>query len=308
MRVSYSAGERVPAGVYPMLFALFGEDGRLDRNAMRKQVEALIRAGVHGIAVLGLASESNKLSAEERRDFIRWASEDIAGYVPLSATISGANAAEQVSLAKFALDHGAAWLVLQPPPVTGVSPAALGRFFGGVAHQIPAPIGIQIAPEYLGNAISVADALELNRQHSNLSILKVELPGYAVTEMCAAAGGRFSVLNGQDGVDMPDSIRGGAAGCIPGGEAADELAAIYDDIKEASPEANERADRRYKELMPLIAFLMRSIDIFLTYGKPILCRRLALPDYNGLPRSPSSAITDARLRVAEYWSRHLGRF
>jgi 4-hydroxy-tetrahydrodipicolinate synthase len=289
-----------------MLFSLFDENGRLDRSAMRRQVEALIGAGVHGIAVLGLASESNKLSADERRDFIRWVSEDIASRVPLSVTIPGANAAEQINLAEFALDHGAAWFVLQPPPVTGVSPAALSAFFGTVARQIPTPVGIQIAPEYLGNAISVSDALDLNRQYSNLSILKVELPGYAVAEMCAKAGDRFSVLNGQDGVDMPDSIRGGASGCIPGAEAADELTAIYDDLKKGSPEANERADKRYKELMPLISFLMRSIDIFLAYGKPILCRRLGLPAYNGLPRSPSSGLTEARLRVAEYWSRYLG--
>jgi dihydrodipicolinate synthase/N-acetylneuraminate lyase len=36
-----------------MLFALFGIDGQLDRTAMKKQVEAMVRSGAHGIAVLG---------------------------------------------------------------------------------------------------------------------------------------------------------------------------------------------------------------------------------------------------------------
>jgi 4-hydroxy-tetrahydrodipicolinate synthase len=289
-----------------MLFSLFAEDGRIDRGAMRRQVDALIGARVHGIAVLGLASESNKLSVDERRDLIRFVAEDVDSKVPLSVTIPGANIADQVDLANYAVDHGAAWLVLQPPPAVGVSADSLARFFGEVADQVEVPVGIQIAPEYLGNAISAATAMQLHKGHPNLSILKVELPGYAAAEMCSVVGDGFSVFNGQDGVDMPDSIRGGCSGCIPGAECADRLARIYDDIKAATPESNERADRQYKELMPLISFLMRSIDMFLSYGKPILCRRLGLPACNGKPRAPSSALTEARARICSYWSRDLG--
>jgi 4-hydroxy-tetrahydrodipicolinate synthase len=295
-----------PVGVYPMLFTLFAEDGRIDREAMRRQVDALIDASVHGIAVLGLASESNKLSREERRELIGIVAEDVASRVPLSVTIPGANLAEQVDLARHAVDHGAAWLVLQPPPVVGVSADALAGFFGAVADRIQVPVGVQIAPEYLGNAISAGTALQLRKDHPNLSILKVELSGYAAAEMCAAVGDGFSVFNGQDGVDMPDSIRGGCSGCIPGAECADHLARIYDDIKAGSPESSARADRQYKELIPLLSFLMRSIDIFLTYGKPILCRRLGLPAHNGQPRAPASAVTEARARVCSHWSRDLG--
>ena len=295
-----------PAGIYPMLFALFAEDGRLDREAMRRQVESLVAAGVHGIAVLGLASESNKLGADERRDMIRWVAEDLDSRLPLSVTIPGVNVADQVELAAFALDHGAGWLVLQPPPVTGITSASLAEFFGDIARRINAPIGIQIAPEYLGNSVTVATALELSREHPNVSILKVELPGYAVTEMLSAVGDGFCIFNGQDGVDLPDAIRGGCAGCIPGAECADLLVAIYEHLKLGTPEGDERADALYREIAPLIIFLMRSIDIFLTYGKPILCRRLGLPEHNSRPRLPSSAVTVERSRIAAHWSRHLG--
>ena len=54
-------------GVYPILYAFFGADGRLDRAAMRRQVEACIRGGAHGIAALGLATEVNKLTDSEKR-------------------------------------------------------------------------------------------------------------------------------------------------------------------------------------------------------------------------------------------------
>lgn len=44
-------------GVYPILYAFFDAGERLDRAAMRAQVEACIRGGAHGIAILGFVTE-----------------------------------------------------------------------------------------------------------------------------------------------------------------------------------------------------------------------------------------------------------
>ncbi len=49
-------------GVYPMLYAFFDAAGRLDRGAMRAQVEHCVASEVHGIAALGLGTEVKKLS------------------------------------------------------------------------------------------------------------------------------------------------------------------------------------------------------------------------------------------------------
>ena len=43
------------SGIYPMLYALFAADGSLDRAAMRRQVQACLRGGAHGIAVNSLS-------------------------------------------------------------------------------------------------------------------------------------------------------------------------------------------------------------------------------------------------------------
>ena len=65
-------------GIYPILYAFFGADGRLDEAAMRRQVQCCLAGGAHGLAVLGLATEVNKLSAAEKRDVVRWSAEEIA--------------------------------------------------------------------------------------------------------------------------------------------------------------------------------------------------------------------------------------
>ena len=78
-------------GIYPMLYAFFGADGRLDPVAMRRQIDGCIAAGVHGIAILGIASEMNKLSSIERRQFLDISAEAVAGRVPLAVTVPEPN-------------------------------------------------------------------------------------------------------------------------------------------------------------------------------------------------------------------------
>ena len=43
------------AGIHATLYALFDDAERLDRQAMRRQVEPCIAAGVQGIGAFGLA-------------------------------------------------------------------------------------------------------------------------------------------------------------------------------------------------------------------------------------------------------------
>ena len=48
-------------GVYPILYAFFDADGKPLRDGIVAQVEAAVRHGAHGVAVLGIATETNKL-------------------------------------------------------------------------------------------------------------------------------------------------------------------------------------------------------------------------------------------------------
>ena len=65
-------------GIHPILYAFFDADGRPLRAPLVAQVEAAVRHGAHGVAVLGLATETNKLDAVGNfmqrgwRPFIGW--------------------------------------------------------------------------------------------------------------------------------------------------------------------------------------------------------------------------------------------
>ncbi len=76
-------------GIVPMQYAFFAADGRLDLEAFRVQVEACLRAGAPGIAILGLATEVSKLAAEERSALLEVAAAATRGRAPLSVTVFG---------------------------------------------------------------------------------------------------------------------------------------------------------------------------------------------------------------------------
>lgn len=65
------------AGIWPILYAYFDAGGRVDRDAMRRQLDAYVAGGAHGVAVMGLATEVGKLDVRERRQFVEWVAEDL---------------------------------------------------------------------------------------------------------------------------------------------------------------------------------------------------------------------------------------
>jgi 4-hydroxy-tetrahydrodipicolinate synthase len=290
-------------GIYPMLYAMFDSAGAIDSGAVAAEVEVCVANGAHGIAVGGLASECNKLSTDERRILMEAAAAALDGRLPLSVTIAESNIEGQVAMVRAAHEAGAAWAVLQPPPVKGASEAELIRFYGAVADASPIPIGIQNAPEYIGIGVSNAGFAELNRRHPNVSILKAEGPATYIAGLAAETGGVFRLLNGRNGIDLIDSLHAGCHGMIPSVETVDVQTRIYEQVRAGEDQAAERA---FSEILPLLYFLMQSIDHLLCYGKRLTARRISLAEVHD--RAPSQAPTAFGLEVLERWSKHLPNF
>lgn len=275
------------SGVYPMVFALFDAKGNLARDPMRRQVKALLQQKVHGIAILGMATEVNKLSTIERRTLMEWVAEDIGGAVPLAVTVAESSIAGQTDFVKAAAGVGAKWAILQPPPVKGVPESELIRFFGAVADASPIPVGIQNAPEYLGIGLSHNGISALHKAHPNVAIVKLEATALAIARLVEQVEGTLDVFNGRDGIEMIDSIRAGAVGIIPGAEVADLLARVFDFVDAGS---TEKAEQLYERLLPLLIVLMESMDTFLVYGKHVLKHRFGIQETDTrIPHTPASA-------------------
>ena len=278
------------SGIYPMLYALFDKKGRLDREGMRGQVKAMLRANVHGLAILGLASEGNKLSSAERQTFMEWVAEDCGGAVPLAVTVAEPNIEAQIDFARAAAGCGASWIILQAPPVRGIGELDLLRFFAAVAEKSDLPVGIQNAPEYLGSGLSNSGLKALVKRQPNVTIIKLETSAIGVSRLIEDTDGAVDVFSGRAGIDLIECLRAGAAGAIPGAETADVLAKIFNHFRSGHPRDMERAGELYRDVLPLLVFLMESIDNFLVYGKRLFAQRLGIEEVEARP--PCGSATD----------------
>jgi len=263
------------SGVYPMLYAFFDARGRLDRGAMRAQVEYCVANEAHGIAALGLGTEVSKLRPEERRAVMEWAAADLAGRLPLAITVFGATPAAQIAFVRAAAERGADWVILQPPQ-TGetITEDQLVDFFGAVADAAPVPVAIQNAPQYIGVGLSGAGLDRLSRDHPNVRLLKAEGSAVETRALIELTEGRMEVFQGRGGMEFIDVMRAGCVGMIPSVESCRLQARIFELMR--TGRAEDEAERLYAELAPLIMFLMQSVDQFLCYGKRLTAQRLGI--------------------------------
>lgn len=279
------------AGVYPMLYAFFDARGRLDRGAMRAQVEYCVASGVHGIAALGLGTEVSKLDPEERSQVVSWVAEDLAGRLPLAITVFGASPDEQIAFVRAAAERGTDWVILQPPRTGApISEDRLVDFFGTVADASPVPVAIQNAPQYIGVGLSGPGLDRLSRDHLNVRLLKAEGSAVETRALIELTEGRMAVFQGRGGMEFTDVIRAGCVGMIPSVESCHVQARIFELMRTGRAEDEAEAERLYAQLAPLIMFLMQSVDQFVCYGKRLTARRIGLAEVHD--RQPAQAPTD----------------
>lgn len=291
-------------GVYPILYSFFDADGRLDRAAMRRQVNGAIAGGAHGIAVMGLATEVGKLDVNERRQVIDWVGEDIAGRVPFAVTVGEGSVPGQIEFVKAAVAAGADWAILQPPAIQGVPEIEYVRFLGAVADRSEVPLAVQNAPGLMATSLSNNALKTLNKQHPNVCLLKGEGPATYLKQLLDDTDGAFDIFGGIAGIQFPDSLRAGCVGMIPAVDLFDPQVRIYELMRQGTPQAVAEAEAIHRELLPLIVFMMSSVENFIAYGKRLAAKRLGLE--NGAARQPSVPVTEFGLQIMEYWAAHLG--
>ena len=289
-------------GIHAVLYALFDAGEALDRAAMRRQVELCLAAGVDGIVVLGLATEVAKLSEAEQRALLDWAAEDIGGRAPLGVTVYGNSIRTQLAMLRAAEAAGARWLILQPPSVGGYDAGELQRGFGRLADAASLPVAVQNAPGLMGRGLDVAGILALLDRHPNVTHLKGEMPLVQLARLIEACGDRLTVLNGQGGLELTDSLRAGCKGFVLAPDMVDHAARIWRLWRDGREAAAEAA---YAALLPEIVFTMRSLEHLIAYGKRIFAARVGLAVHDRAPADRPSAFG---LACVERYAAMLGPF
>lgn len=289
-------------GVHAVLYALFSKDGSVDLGAMRAQAELVRKANVAGVTVLGLATEVQKLATAEQHDIIATVAQDVVGKLPFSVTVTGGGIEEQRGKVRFAIDHGADWIILQPPAVGQFGGDTYLDFFLGVADGFDLRFAVQNAPQYLGRALSQQDVLRLRTANPNFDVIKAETAAIELAALVESAGDELDVLNGRGGLEMIDCLRAGAKGFVIAPDAVDYAQRIFTAFSNGD---TAQAEQLYASVLPSIVFVMQSIEHLICYGKRLFGARAGVAIHD---RAPALAPTKFGLAIINQRATDLAMF
>lgn len=288
-------------GVYPILYAFYDKNGRLDDGLMRLQVDKCIAAGAHGIAVLGLVTEVHKLDVEERRHLVRVVGRAINGRVPYAVTVGELSVHGQIDFARMAQDEGADWVILQPPGVKGYAESEYVNFLGRVADALTVPVAVQNNPVNMDVSLSNASLMRLRNEHPNITMLKGEGPALGVAELVKAAAGRYAVFAGHGGKEYIANFLSGCVGLIPAPDALDLQLRLHRLLLEGQL---EEAEALHARVLPLMLFMTNAVPTLLCYGKRLFAQRIGLSEVHS--RAPEVLPSDFGLSEVARMTRDWG--
>lgn len=277
-------------GIYPILYTFWDDEGRIDRDAMKRQVDYCVASGAHGISILGLVTEVNKMDVTERREIVEMVGDMIGGRVPYAVTVGEPSIRGQIEFCKAAQAAGADWVILQPPSIPGMSQAELIRFFGNVADATDLGVAIQNNPVNMDVSLSPEGLIALNRQHPNISLLKGEGFSVDIARAIEGSGGAYRVFGGHGGIEFPALLRSGGAGLIPAPDFLQPQVKMYNLWREGTPESIARAEEIHRRLLPAIVFMSRNFPALLCYGKRLFAGQLGISP--GADRAPALQPTE----------------
>jgi 4-hydroxy-tetrahydrodipicolinate synthase len=249
-------------GAVPVLAMPFDEDGAIDEDSLRREIDFCLEAGSQAIC-FGVASESNQLTDEERARVWRLAGRHLNGAVPLIVATSHPSREGTIALTRLARDCGADCAMIDPGPRAGERLVAL---FRDLSERVGMPLMIQDAG---GNA-PVDVLLQAAREASSVVAGKLEAPGapLKIGQFVAGlresghlagrageggggeGGGRITVLGGAGGNYVPEELEAGAVGTMPYPAIIDAFRAVCDRYAAGDPAGGYEAYLR--QVVPLL--------------------------------------------------------
>ncbi len=199
-------------GIYNILTTPFLPDGSLDESSLRRLTDAVIRMGISGITILGVAGEAQKLTEPEKRRLIEIVMDVNDRRVPIIVGASRDGTDTTIAACKQAEEVGAAGVMIAPPTFSQPGSAMI-EHFRRVGATIGIPITLQDYPPVNGVTLSPRAIADLVEAVPTITTIKLEDPPtpQRFAQTLALTGNRISIVGGLGGMYMLENCAGAAA-------------------------------------------------------------------------------------------------
>lgn len=219
-------------GVFPALTTKFTNDDELDLLMFKKNLDAQLAAGVHGIILGGSLGEASVLTTEEKSALVQFAIENVEGKIPVVLNIAEGATREAVKQAELAAKLGCKGLMLLPPMRYKSDDRETVTYFKTIANSTDLPIMIYNNPVDYKIEVTLDMFAELVECRNIQAVKESTRDVTNVTRMLTRFGGRYKILCGVDTLAMEEMLMG-AHGWVAGLVCAfpAETVAIYNLVK-----------------------------------------------------------------------------
>src|SRR3954468_3936251 len=202
-------------GVIPAVWTPTDRDGKLLKDALRRNIEAMIAAGADSLLVLGSTGEFIHLTTEQRKEVLDAAIE-FGGSTPILTNISHTNPRTVAELGRHAKASGAVAVSLLAPWFFPLNEDDLVAFFAAAGNAVDLPLtlynfeamtGKRLTPEIVRRIGAEAKIGGLKHSAGEMD----EHRGFV--EVGRELG--FNVVTGWD-THMPEAMALGAKGVVAG--------------------------------------------------------------------------------------------
>ena len=293
-------------GVYAIATTPFLPDGSLDTPSVDRLTDFYQDSGCTGITILGIMGEAPKLEPSESRAIIR----QVVGRsrVPVIVGVSAPGFAAMRSLARDAMEMGAAGVMIAPTPALRTDEQIIS-YFGQAVEAVgeDVPWVLQDYPLTLNVVMSASVVAKVISNHSSCLMLKHEdWPGLEKISRLRAlqkAGELrpFSILCGNGGMFLDFEPERGADGAMTGYGFPDMLTEL---IGLFAAGKRDEAHDLFDAHLPLIRY-EQQLGIGLAVRKHVLKRRGVIT--SDAQRKPGLALSETARAEVDYLLQRLGR-
>lgn len=244
-----------PKGVIAPIVTPMHEDGSINEEELRKQINRLIDAGIFGIFVLGTNGEFYALNDDEKLRVIKTAVDEVKGRVPVYAGTGCITTKDTVNLSKKAEDLGVEALSIISPYFVNISQDDIFRHFDKVAKSVKLPILLYNMPARTGNNIQFKTIKKLAAENPNIVGVKDSSGNFDNTlRYIEDTGGNVHTLAGNDSLILWTLLAGGT-GAIAGWSNAFPrlMCSIYENWAKGDMEAANKAQKAIRPFRDVMA-------------------------------------------------------
>jgi 4-hydroxy-tetrahydrodipicolinate synthase len=244
-------------GVFPVLITPMLDDGAIDWEGFKKNIEHFIDEGVAGIAINGSTGEFVSMTKEERFKAVEVAVEQVAGRIPLVAGTAAETTADAIEYTQQAEKAGADAALLINSYYAHPKEHEIYEHFKAVAESVQFPIMIYNNPFTSGVDISTETILKVGRDVSNITHIKESSGDITKARDIARQGaGDIQVFCGSEDLALESFLVGAVGWISPAGNIVPGLVTeLYEHVKNG--ELN-KAWELYDRLLPLCNYLEES--------------------------------------------------